>query len=61
MAMAVTEGGAPQVARATICNRRGLHARAAAKFVTAAEQFTAEIEVKAHGQSVSAQSISSAP
>ena len=47
----------PQVARATICNRRGLHARAAAKFVSAAEQFTAEIEVEAHGQSVSAQSI----
>ena len=45
------------VAHATICNRRGLHARAAAKFVTAAERFTATIEVEAHGQSVSAQSI----
>ena len=44
-------------ARATICNRRGLHARAAAKFVTTAERFTAEVEVEAHGQSVSAQSI----
>ena len=45
------------VAHAKICNRRGLHARAAAKFVSAAERFTAAIEVEAHGQSVSAQSI----
>jgi phosphocarrier protein len=45
------------VAHATICNRRGLHARAAAKFVNLAEQFTAVVEVEAHGQSVSAQSI----
>ena len=45
------------VAHALICNRRGLHARAAAKFVTAAEQFTATVEVEANGQSVSAQSI----
>lgn len=48
---------AEQVGHATICNRRGLHARAAAKFVTMAERFTATIEVEAHGQSVSAQSI----
>ena len=48
---------APLVAHATICNRRGLHARAAAKFVTMAEQYTAEVEVEAFGQSVSAQSI----
>ena len=44
-------------ARATIRNRRGLHARAAAKFVTTAEQFAADVEVTAHGQTVSAQSI----
>ena len=48
---------APVSARATICNRRGLHARAAAKFVTTAEQFAAVVDVSAHGQSVSAQSI----
>ncbi len=48
---------APLVAQATIRNRRGLHARAAAKFVTLAEQFTAAIEVEANGQAVSAQSI----
>lgn len=29
----------------TVVNRRGLHARAAARFVTMAEQFVAEIEV----------------
>jgi phosphocarrier protein len=45
------------VVHATICNRRGLHARAAAKFVSAAERFTSVIDVEAHGQSVSAQSI----
>lgn len=42
---------------AVICNRRGLHARAAAKFVNTAEQFTASVEVAFHGQTVSAQSI----
>ncbi len=47
----------PLVAQATICNRRGLHARAAAKFVTLAEQFAAVIEVKINEQTVSAQSI----
>ena len=47
----------PLVSRATICNRRGLHARAAAKFVSTAERFTANVEVEAYGQSVSAQSI----
>ena len=45
------------VAHATVRNRRGLHARAAAKFVTTAERFTAAIEVEAYGQTVSAQSI----
>ena len=30
----------------TICNKKGLHARAAAKFVKCAEQFTSEILVK---------------
>ena len=40
-----------------ICNRRGLHARAAAKFVTTAERFGANVEVVKDGQSVSARSI----
>ncbi len=41
----------------TICNRRGLHARAAAKFVGMAERFGASVEVVKDGQSVSARSI----
>jgi phosphocarrier protein len=36
----------PQLRRSvTVVNRRGLHARAAARFVTMAEQFVATIEV----------------
>jgi phosphocarrier protein HPr len=41
----------------TITNRRGLHARAAAKFVTVAERFDASVEVIRDGQSVPARSI----
>ena len=41
----------------TIVNRRGLHARAAAKFVTLAERFGASVDVVRDGQSVSARSI----
>lgn len=41
----------------TIRNRRGLHARAAAKFVTLAERFGATVDVVKDGQSVSARSI----
>jgi phosphocarrier protein HPr len=41
----------------TIPNRRGLHARAAAKFVTLAERFDASVDVIRDGQSVSARSI----
>jgi phosphocarrier protein len=41
----------------TICNRRGLHARAAARFVRLAERFEAEISVGKNGTSVSGLSI----
>ncbi len=41
----------------TICNRRGLHARAAAKFVTLAERYGATVDVVKDGQDVSARSI----
>ncbi len=41
----------------TIHNRRGLHARAAAKFVTLAERFSASVDVVKDGQAVSARSI----
>ena len=40
-----------------IVNKRGLHARAAAKFVTLAERFGASVDVEEDGQSVSARSI----
>ena len=40
-----------------IINRRGLHARAAAKFVKTADSFSAEIEVTRCGQTVSGRSI----
>ena len=41
----------------TICNRRGLHARAAAKFAKLAANFDCDIEVRRHDQAVAAQSI----
>jgi phosphocarrier protein len=41
----------------TIANKRGLHARAAAKFVTLAEKFGASVDVLRDGQCVSARSI----
>ncbi|MDE8349671.1 MAG: HPr family phosphocarrier protein [Acidocella sp.] len=40
-----------------IINRRGLHARAAAKLVTLAERFSAAVDVTKDGQMVSARSI----
>jgi len=41
----------------TICNQKGLHARAAARFVKTAAQFNAEIWVRKNGTSVSGRSI----
>lgn len=41
----------------TITNARGLHARAAAKFVTLAERYGASVDVVRDGQAVSARSI----
>jgi phosphocarrier protein len=50
--------GAPVLTRSvTIVNRRGLHARAAARFVTVAERFGASVDVIRDGQSVPARSI----
>ena len=43
--------------KVTICNMRGLHARAAAKFVAVAGNFDAEITVQREGTSVSGRSI----
>lgn len=42
---------------ATICNRRGLHARAAAKFVKLAATFDAQVQVSHRGTEVSGLSI----
>ncbi len=41
----------------TIINRLGLHARAAAKLVTAAATFTSEVELAKNGQKVNGKSI----
>jgi phosphocarrier protein HPr len=50
--------GAPVLSRVVaICNKRGLHARAAARFVTMAERFGASVDVLRDGQTVSARSI----
>ena len=54
----MNDGGGSAVRRTvTICNRRGLHARAAAKFVKLAEQFDAEVTVNKNDASVSGVSI----
>lgn len=44
-------------AAVTICNRKGLHARASAKFVKCAESFDATIRVMREGQVVGGTSI----
>ncbi|MEY4681043.1 MAG: hypothetical protein RLZZ276_2692 [Pseudomonadota bacterium] len=49
--------GAPAERRVTILNKRGLHARAAAKFVKLAGQFGAELTVTKDGVAVSGRSI----
>jgi phosphocarrier protein len=40
-----------------ICNKKGLHARASAKFVQAVEQFDAEVRVARCGETVGGNSI----
>jgi len=47
----------PPEARVIIRNRKGLHARASAKFVKCAESFNAEVKVTRDGQSVGGTSI----
>ena len=44
-------------AAVTICNRKGLHARASAKFVKCAERFQATVRVTRDGQTVGGTSI----
>ena len=50
-------GAAPVRCKAVICNQRGLHARAAARFVKLAFEYDAEIMVAKNGTSVSGRSI----
>src|SRR5258708_36256174 len=50
-------GAAPFRGPFMICNRRGLHAGAAARFVRLVDQFDAEIVVAKNGTSVSGRSI----
>ena len=55
---ASSPAGAPVLTRSvTVPNKRGLHARAAAKFVMMAERFSAAVDVIRDGQSVPARSI----
>ena len=49
--------GPPIRRMVTICNKRGLHARAAAKLVKLANEFDAEIRVVKNGSVVSGRSI----
>jgi phosphocarrier protein len=48
---------APTSRNVTIVNRRGLHARASARFVKCAESFDCEVTVTKDGQSVGGTSI----
>jgi phosphocarrier protein len=48
---------APLTRSITIVNRRGLHARASARFVKCAESFSAEVRVTKDGQTVGGTSI----
>ena len=53
----MTAPGPPVQATADICNTRGLHARASAKFVKLASTFDSEIRVTRDGVTVNALSI----
>jgi phosphocarrier protein HPr len=45
------------VRKLTICNRKGLHARASAKFVQTVEKFDADVRVMRNGETVGGTSI----
>jgi phosphocarrier protein HPr len=57
--MSTTTAGAGRALaqQLTICNRKGLHARASARFVRTAECFEAEIHVTRDGTTVAGNSI----
>lgn len=54
---AQTMGINPLKRQLTICNKRGLHARASAKFVQTVDGFDAAVEVEKDGQTVGGTSI----
>lgn len=54
---AQTMGINPLMRQLTICNKRGLHARASAKFVQTVDGFDAAVEVEKDGQTVGGTSI----
>ena len=49
--------GAPVIRVLEICNKKGLHARASAKFVQTVEKFDAEVKVKRGNEVVGGTSI----
>ena len=55
--MSVDSNEVPVRRLVTICNKRGLHARAAAKFVKLADTFDADLKVAKNGSLVSGRSI----
>ncbi|RDE09392.1 HPr family phosphocarrier protein [Pelagibacterium lacus] len=57
MSAPVTDCGRAICQRLTICNRRGLHARASARFVRMADHFDAEVSVTRDGVTVGGTSI----
>lgn len=57
MSTTVTEPGKAVCQRLTICNKRGLHARASARFVRTADHFDAQISVSRDGVTVGGTSI----
>lgn len=55
--MSLRSGGMPQIRDVLIVNKRGLHARASAKFVQTAEKYDAVVTVLKDGHSIGAGSI----
>ncbi len=56
-AASAASGGQPVVRVVEICNKKGLHARASAKFVQTVEQFDAHVKVTRGNESVGGDSI----
>ena len=50
-------GQAPIIRVLKICNKKGLHARASAKFVQTVEKFDADVNVTRNGETVGGDSI----